>query len=142
MSTALVTGASSGIGLAFSRELASRGHDLVLVARGMRRLEEVAGELRERHGVLVETLSADLSDRVETQIVAERVADPARPVDLLINNAGFGLGQGFVDGDLSVEERALDVMVRAVVVLSHAAARSMRERMELTFQVAMRTRPL
>jgi uncharacterized protein len=128
MSTALVTGASSGIGLAFSRELASRGHDLVLVARGMRRLEEVAGELRERHGVLVEPLSADLSDRVETQIVAERVADPARPVDLLVNNAGFGLGQGFVDGDLSVEERALDVMVRAVVVLSHAAARSMRAR--------------
>ncbi|HET7305908.1 MAG TPA: SDR family oxidoreductase [Segeticoccus sp.] len=128
MGTALVTGATAGIGRAFAEELARRGHALVLVARSMPRLEEVADELRSRHGVAVEVLSADLSDEVETRLVAERLADAGRPVDLLVNNAGFGLGQGFVDGDLAAEQRALDVMVRAVMVLSHAAARAMRSR--------------
>jgi short-subunit dehydrogenase len=123
-----VTGATAGIGRAFAEELARRGHALVLVARSMPRLEEVADELRSRHGVAVEVLSADLSDEVETRLVAERLADAGRPVDLLVNNAGFGLGQGFVDGDLAAEQRALDVMVRAVMVLSHAAARAMRSR--------------
>lgn len=128
MGTALVTGATAGIGLAFARELAARGHDLVLVARTMPRLEEVAAELRSAHGVGVEVLVADLSFDVETRLVAQRLADSTRPVDLLVNNAGFGLGHGFVDGDLADVERALDVMVRAVMVLSHAAARAMRER--------------
>lgn len=123
-----MTGATAGIGRAFAEELARRGHALVLVARSMPRLEEVAEELRSRHGVAVEVLSADLSDEVETRLVAERLADAGRPVDLLVNNAGFGLGQGFVDGDLAAEQRALDVMVRAVMVLSHAAARAMRSR--------------
>ena len=128
MTTALVTGASSGIGLAFCQELAGRGHDLVLVARDRARLENVSDRLRASFGVRVEVLAADLSDRRQVQRVADRLADPERPVDLLVNNAGFGLGHGFVSGDLADEERALDVMCRAVLVLSHAAARSMRAR--------------
>lgn len=128
MGTALVTGASSGLGLEFARQLAGRGHDLVLVARDRGRLEAAAEELRSRHGVGVEVLVADLAHREQLHRVAERLADPDRPVDLLVNNAGFGSRRGFVRGDLAEEERAVDVMVRAVMVLAHAAGGAMRAR--------------
>ena len=90
MSTALVTGATAGIGLAFAHQLAERGHDLVLVARDRARLENVSDELRAKYDVGAEVLVADLSDRADTGKVAERLADQARPVDLLVNNAGYG----------------------------------------------------
>jgi short-subunit dehydrogenase len=126
--TALVTGATSGLGLAFARRLAADGNDLVLVARDVDRLDRVAGELRTAYGRRVEVLPADLADREQLQRVADRVAGGASPVDLLVNNAGFGLGHAFVDGPVAAEERLLDVLVRAVLVLSHAAAGPMRER--------------
>jgi short-subunit dehydrogenase len=119
--TALVTGATAGIGNAFARALAARGTNLVLVARDSARLEGVAEQLRGSHGVEVEVLGADLADREQLERVAVRLRDDARPVDMLVNNAGFGIKQPFVGGDLAVEERALDVMARAVLVLSHAA---------------------
>ncbi len=128
MGVALVTGASAGLGREFAEQLAGRGHDLVLVARDRGRLEALAGELAARHGVAVEVLAADLADRPSLERVAARVADPGRPVDLLVNNAGFGSRRGFVSGDLDEEEQALDVMVRAVMVLSHAAGGAMRRR--------------
>lgn len=128
MSTALVTGATAGIGREFAEQLAARGYGLVLVARDTERLESVASELRAARGVDVEVLPADLADREQTQQVADRLADADHPVDLLVNNAGFGLGTGFLDGEIAEEERGLDVMVRAVFVLSHAAGRAMRER--------------
>jgi short-subunit dehydrogenase len=128
MATALVTGATAGIGLAFCRELAERGHDLVLVARDRARLENVSDELEAKYQVHCEILVADLSDRLQVQKVAERLSEPGRPVDLLVNNAGFGLSRSFLQGDLAEEERALDVLCRAVMVLSHAAALAMRER--------------
>lgn len=128
MSTALVTGATAGIGLAFCRELAERGHDLVLVARDRARLENVSDELGSKYHVKVEILAADLSDRLQVQKVADRLSESGRPVDLLVNNAGFGLSRSFLQGDLADEERALDVLCRAVMVLSHAAALAMRER--------------
>jgi uncharacterized protein len=118
--TAVVTGATAGIGNAFARALAARGANLVLVARDAARLEAVAGQLRAEHGVDVEVLGADLADRDQLEQVAVRLRDEARPVDMLVNNAGFGLKQRFVGGDLGTEERALDVMARAVLVLSHA----------------------
>lgn len=128
MGVALVTGASSGLGREYAVQLAGRGHDLVLVARDQGRLDALAAELTARHRVGVEVLPADLADRAALERVAERLADPARPVDLLVNNAGFGSGRGFVRNDLAEEERAVDLMVRAVMVLSHAAARAMRAR--------------
>lgn len=128
MGTALVTGASAGIGAAFSRELAERGHDLVLVARDRVRLENLSDELRIRYSVRVEILVADLADRAQVQKVAHRLADGLRPVDLLVNNAGFGVGRPILDGQIAEEERVLDVMCRAVLVLSHAAGRAMRSR--------------
>jgi short-subunit dehydrogenase len=126
--TALVTGATAGIGNAFVRALAARGTDLVLVARDAERLERVAADLRARHGVDVEVLVADLADRDRLERVAERLRDAGRPVDLLVNNAGFSVKQWFVGGDLAAEERLLDVLVRAVLVLSAAATPSMVER--------------
>lgn len=128
MGTALVTGATSGLGLEFAWQLAQARHDLVLVARTPERLREVAEEIRQFAGVEVETLRADLSRRDELELVAGRLRDPDRPVGLLVNNAGFGLGQPFVGGDLAREEQALDVMVRAVMVTSHAAAGAMVKR--------------
>lgn len=128
MPTALITGGSVGIGSAFARSLAARGDDLVLVARDAGRLEESAAGLRRRHGVRVDTLAADLSDRAEVQRVADRVADPTRPIDLLVNNAGFGLSTRLTDADLSEIERGLDVMCRAVLVLGGAAGAAMQAR--------------
>lgn len=128
MSTALVTGATAGIGLAFCRELAERGNDLVIVARNRARLENVSDELRSRHHVNVEILAADLSKRAALRRVADRVADRDRPIDLLVNNAGFGTGKSFLKGDLAHEEAMFDVLCRAVLVLSHAGALSMKDR--------------
>jgi short-subunit dehydrogenase len=128
MSTALVTGASAGIGRAFAERLAREGTDLVLVARDRARLDELARALRDRHGVAVEVLVADLGDRAATGRVCDRLADDLRPVDLLVNNAGFGLRRAFLDNDVAEEEAGIDVMVRAVLLTCHAAGRAMRER--------------
>jgi len=128
VSSSLVTGATAGIGHAFATHLAQRGHDLVLVARDRERLESVAKELRDEYAVSVEVLPADLTDRSELATVEARLADPARPIDLLVNNAGFGLKDRFLVNDLEAEQAMLDVLVTAVLRLSHAALGPMVER--------------
>ncbi len=119
--TALITGATAGIGREFAEQLAARDHDLVLVARDAERLERTAAELRERYGVEAEILAADLSDREQLGRVEARLSDPERPVDVLINNAGFGLKGRFLDNTVEQEQAHLDVLVVAVMRLSHAA---------------------
>jgi short-subunit dehydrogenase len=126
--TALVTGPTAGIGHSFARQLAARGCDLVLVARDEERLEKTAAELRASYGVEVEVLPADLTDREQLARVEARLADAARPVDLLVNNAGFGLRGRFLDNSADAETAMLDVLVTAVLRLSHAALRAMAER--------------
>ncbi|MGB7818426.1 MAG: SDR family oxidoreductase [Ornithinibacter sp.] len=128
MSVALVTGASAGIGRAFAERLANEGSDLVVVARDRARLDILARGLEARHGVSVEVLVADLADRDQVQLVCRRLADPVRPVELLVNNAGFGFRSSFLDNDIGREEAGLDVMVRAVLLTCHSAGRAMRER--------------
>ena len=128
MSTALVTGATAGIGLAFARQLAARGDDLVLVARDETRLGRVAEELRAAYAVDVEVLPADLTDRAQLARVEERVADRARPVDLLVNNAGFGLKRRFLHNSADDETRMTEILVIAPLRLSHAALGAMTER--------------
>ena len=187
MGTALITGATAGIGLELAWQLAQAHHDLVLVARDRARLETVAEELRQFAGVGVQVLPADLSEPGDLARVAERarvsqpdadlpiavaadagtvIASPAasptgpataagpagpataagpaasptgppsdhlhttaevetRPIDLLVNNAGFAVGQDFVSGSIEQERRALAVMVGAVMELTHAAVPGM-----------------
>ena len=128
MGSALITGASAGLGLEFAGQLAAEGNDLVLVARNRARLEAIAHDLRQVAGVQVEVLAADLSRHDDARVVARRVAQRSRPIGLLVNNAGFGLGQEFSAGELEREEEALDVMVRAVLITCHAAAREFPRR--------------
>ena len=92
MATALITGGTSGIGAAFARTLAARGDDLVLVARNGDRLSDMATELKERYAVSVETIVADLGVRSDVIRIAERLTSTEQPIDMLINNAGFGIG--------------------------------------------------
>lgn len=91
MPTALITGASAGLGAEFARQLARRRADLVLVARSEEALSELGAQLRSEYGVAVEIIAADLADESGVEKVAERLRDAADPVDLLVNNAGFGL---------------------------------------------------
>jgi short-subunit dehydrogenase len=126
--TALVTGPTAGIGHSFAQQLAARGYDLVLVARDAERLEETAAELRAAHGVEVEVLAADLTDRADLARVEARLADATRPVDLLVNNAGFGLKGRFLDNSVDAETAMLDILVTAVLRLSHVALKAMAER--------------
>jgi short-subunit dehydrogenase len=128
MGTALITGATAGLGLEFAWQLATARHDVVLVARDAERLERLAAQLRAAAGVHAEVLVADLSVRADVDRVADRLRATEHPVGLLVNNAGFALNQRFVDGHLEREEAALDVMVRAVLVLAHAAAGQMTAR--------------
>lgn len=128
MPTALITGATAGIGAEFARQLADRGYDLVLVARDAARLREYASHLHSEAAVDTEVLVADLADREQTQRVADRLTDSRRPIDLLVNNAGFGLRSSMLAPDTTTDERALDVMCRAVLVLSNAAGRAMSAR--------------
>ena len=125
---ALVTGPTAGIGLAFTHELARRGFDLVLVARSVDKLEDLATRVRTEHSVGVEVLAADLGDREQLAAVEDRLSDRSRPVDLLVNNAGFGLKQPFDANSIDDEQQMLDVLVVAVLRLSHAATTTMLDR--------------
>jgi short-subunit dehydrogenase len=128
MSTALVTGASSGIGEQFARRLAAVGHQLVVVARDEERLDKLAEELRASWHVDVQVLPADLATADGCRTVEERVSDRSRPIDLLVNNAGFSLGVDLVHSDVDDEERMLLVMALAPLRISKAALPGMIER--------------
>ena len=128
MATALITGGTSGIGAAFARALAARGDDLVLVARDADRLSETATDLKERYAVSVETIAADLAVRSDVVGIAERLASVERPIDLLVNNAGFGVRVKLTAADTTPHEHAIDVMIRAVLMLGAAAGRAMHQR--------------
>jgi short-subunit dehydrogenase len=123
----LVTGASSGIGRALASQLVREGTAVVAVARDIGRLEALAADLVDEPGS-VEVLGADLADPAELGKVEERLADPTRPVELLVNNAGFGTYGRFSSLDVDGEEREIRVNVLAVVRLAHAALGAMAER--------------
>lgn len=125
---ALVTGASAGIGRGIAEELAARGHDLVVVARARERLEALATELRATSGVDVEVHPADLLDPRQRATVEARLSDRARPVDVLVNNAGFGTVGLFAELPADGEEREIGLNVVALVRLTRAALGAMVER--------------
>jgi hypothetical protein len=123
---ALVTGPTAGIGHAFAQALAAEGHDLVLVSRDATRLEETASMLSDRHGVSCEALPADLAVREQTERIERYLA--AEPVDVLVNNAGFGKRLPFEANPIEAEQESFDVLVTAVMRLSHAALGPMLQR--------------
>jgi len=122
---ALVTGASSGIGASFARQLAIRGHDLVVVARDVTRLEKLAADLP---GVDVEVISADLQQPEQLASVEERLVARDRPVDTLVNNAGYGTAGTFTELDLEREIGMIDLNNTALVRLTQSPATAMVER--------------
>jgi len=124
---ALVTGASSGIGEAFSRALAREGFNLVLVARRRRRLAALARELSEKHGVVSEPFAQDLSTAAGLHRVADRIARERR-LELLVNDAGLGAFERFAGSEWSREESEIRVNILAVVRLVHAALPQMIRR--------------
>lgn len=128
MKWALITGASSGLGEEFAWQFAAEPLNVVLVARREKKLEEIAREIRTTLGVEAEVLTADLATKAGQYAVIRRLEDDSRPVAVLVNNAGFGLGQGFVSGEWKREDEALEVMGRALARLSHAGARAMLRR--------------
>ncbi|HEV2639687.1 MAG TPA: SDR family oxidoreductase [Actinocrinis sp.] len=128
MTTALITGATAGIGAAFAERFATRGFHLVLVARDEVRLAGSARKLRAAGAADVETLAADLSTVAGRTMVETRLAAAEQPVDVLVNNAGFGLKGGFLHTPIEDQEELLDVLVRAVLRLTHAALPGMVER--------------
>lgn len=130
MMTALITGGTSGIGSAFAEALARRGFSLVLVARGAERLESTASRLSAEYAVEVETLEADLGDADDVARVAERIENPRAPIDMLVNNAGFSVKRTYQAEGLDLHHRGIDVMAKAVLDLSSAAARAMTARGE------------
>ena len=119
--TALITGATSGLGTEFCMQLASRGYDLVIVARDSGALTELATRLRAQFAIDVEVLPADLVTDAGVESVAARLADSARPIRALINNAGFGLRGNFADNNLQDELGHLRIHTQTPLVLMHAA---------------------
>ncbi|MBX5449493.1 SDR family NAD(P)-dependent oxidoreductase [Thermogemmatispora sp.] len=128
--TALITGASSGIGLAFAQALAARGMHLILVARSEERLRQLAKELRERHAVRAEVIATDLSREGAATQIASVVQERGLSVDLLINNAGFGTYGPFVEQSAAREHQEIMLNVTALVDLTHALLPSMLARGE------------
>lgn len=125
--TALITGATAGLGAEFAQQLAASGHSLVLVARNAERLEVAADELRTRYAVDVETLPADLLTDDGAARVVERLEDPSRPVSMLINNAGYGLSGNFADNSWADELAHLRIHTEIPLRLAHAAINAMAE---------------
>ncbi len=121
--TALVTGASAGIGAVYADRLAKRGYDLVLVARDAGRLEELAGRLRAETGRTVEVLRADLTVRADVAAVEARLgAEPA--ITMLVNNAGMALGGALLEADVASIEALVALNVTAPTLLATAAGRA------------------
>ena len=129
MTTALVTGATAGIGRAFADALAARGDDVVLVARDGARLDTLAAELRDAHHVNATPLAADLVDEAVVWPRSRRACTTrSAPIDLLVNNAGIGTYGNFAELDISREEREIRLNVLALVRLTHAALDDMVKR--------------
>ena len=125
---ALVTGASAGIGEAFARELAARGNSLVLTARRLDRLETLASELRGKHNVRVECIAADLADPAAPTKLCDAIAQRGIAIDILINNAGYGVAGSFLTPEWKTHVDFIQVLMTAPCELVYKLLPGMRER--------------
>ncbi|CAO1652538.1 SDR family oxidoreductase [Salinibacterium sp. NYA9b] len=126
--TALVTGATSGLGAEFAHQLAAAGYNIVLVARDRSRLDSVATELHSRYGVRTEVLRADLTNVDERALVEQRLQSSDAPISYLVNNAGYGLPQEFETNSIDDEARMLEILATVPLRLSHAVLSGMLSR--------------
>jgi hypothetical protein len=126
--TALITGASSGLGLEFSKLLARDGYNVVIVARDRQKLEQVAGDLAGQYKVEARVLVKDLSAAEAAQEIYDELQRDSVVVDVLINNAGFALYGPFVETDLDTEVRMIGTNITALTILSKLFARDMVKR--------------
>ncbi|MCV7420530.1 SDR family oxidoreductase [Mycobacterium yunnanensis] len=126
--TALITGASAGIGATFARHLAAHGHDVLLVARRADRLEELAAELRRTHGVRCEVFAADLTDPATPAAIIDHAARAEMPVDVLVNNAGLSSSTKFSQTPWESVAAELQLMVTATTELAHRVIPGMKQR--------------
>ena len=125
-SWALVTGATAGIGESFTRLLAENGYNIVLVARDLPRLQERAHALEAKFAISTKVIQADLSTDTGCALIEQYIAN--NQVDVLINNAGFGINKAFTLSQLDAEQQLLDVLVRTPMRLMHAVLPGMKER--------------
>ncbi|MCG5060935.1 MAG: SDR family oxidoreductase [Limnoraphis sp. WC205] len=128
MKTALITGASFGIGESFARELASRQTNLVLVARSKEKLDQLAQQLQEKHQIKAEVIVKDLTEPGSTQAVFDEVTQKGITIDLLVNNAGLGDYGLFVERDLQKQVKIIQLNVIALVEMSHLFLKAMKQR--------------
>ena len=125
-SWALVTGATAGIGESFTRLLADNNYNIVLVARDVHRLEERAKALEAQYKISTHVIQADLATDAGCAVVEKYIT--SNQIDVLINNAGFGLNKAFTMSSLEAEQQMLDVLVRTPMRLMHSALPGMKER--------------
>lgn len=123
-----MTGATAGIGESFTRLLAEKGFDLVLVARDNKRLQERAKSLSKKYKVEVEILQADLSVPAQLAKVEKRLSNAKKPIEVLINNAGFGIKDSFLSSNIADEKRLIDVLAKTPMQLMHAVLPQMLDR--------------
>ncbi|PWR19037.1 SDR family NAD(P)-dependent oxidoreductase [Zavarzinia compransoris] len=126
--TALVTGASAGLGVAFARALAARGFDLVLTARREDRLAALAEVLRRDHGIAVAVIAADLADPAAPDALVRALAERGLAIDVLVNNAGYGIAETYARTPWEAQRDFLQVLVTAVAELTHRLLPGMLER--------------
>jgi short-subunit dehydrogenase len=126
--TALVTGASAGIGKAFADELAAQGYDLVLTARRADRLEALARDLASAHGVRAHVLPIDLADPAACETLCRQIAGAGLTIDLLVNNAGYGVPGRYAATDWRLQRDFIQVLVTAVAELTHRLLPGMVQR--------------
>lgn len=126
--TALVTGATAGIGAEFAAQLAAQGRHLILVARDAERLAQVAHQLESRYAIHAEALVADLLTEEGQRVVEARIASDVEPVELLVNNAGYGLGKSFEQNDWATERDHWRIHTEVPLRFAHAALTAMLRR--------------
>jgi short-subunit dehydrogenase len=125
--TAIVTGASSGIGQVYAERLAARGYDLILVARRLDRLEALVKSIGQNTGRKVEALKADLTQKADVAVVEKRLKDDAS-ITLLVNNAGISLDGSMLENDTAAIEQLIAINITAPTVLAAAAAKVFKAR--------------
>ncbi len=128
--TALITGASAGLGVEFAKNFARDGHNIVLAARRTERMEQIAEELMKKHGVKIKVLGRDLSNMDEVQAVFETLQRDNIHIDFLVNNAGFGDWGNFHESDWAKIEGMLDLNIKALTKLTYLFMKPMIQKGE------------